>query len=375
MIRVRWRCAALWFSRSTLSLALLLTACGGNSEPEAPAARRRDAARVEPVSVVVVERRDAARRISVTGQAEPLRTVSVLSQLSGVLSAVNVEEGDRVSAGQVLARILVPDVDAQLRSAEVAVANARSNAQRLATLFTAGVVTATENEVAQASLAATTATYEQLRLQSGFSTIRAPMSGVVLERRLERGDLAAPQARLFTIADLSTIVVRVPVSELVVTTLREGSTARVSFDALPGRVLTGRIRRIFPAADSSTRLVPVEVALSGAAARDVKPGFLGRVEFALSTRENVLLVPGTAVLENPRGAVVYVVANGLASLREVERGTTIEGNVEIVSGLTEGDSVVVAGANLLRDGARVRVVSPDRPRAADTAVTTIGQRP
>jgi multidrug efflux system membrane fusion protein len=118
------------------------------------------------------------------------------------------------------------------------------------------------------------------------------------------------------------------------------------------------------------------VALTGAAARAARPGFLARVTFRLVPRTGVLMVPGTAVLENPRGAVVYVVKDGRGTLRPVTRGATYQGRVEITNGLEPGDSVVVAGNTMLRDGAAVRVVErvqPDTPRR-DTTATTVGVR-
>jgi membrane fusion protein (multidrug efflux system) len=198
----------------------------------------------------------------------------------------------------------------------------------------------------------------------------------VLERTVRTGDLAAPQSRLFTIGDVSTLVVRVPVSELDVTALRGADRVEVTLDALPGRSFTGNVRRIFPAADSVTRLVPVEVALTGTAARQVRPGFLARVTFRLEPRTGLLLVPGTAVLENPRGAVVYVVEGGRARLRAVERGVTSEGRVEIRSGLSAGDSVVVAGNTFLRDSAAVRIAAPAGPAVpqGDTSAAAVGVR-
>ncbi|MBL0891222.1 MAG: efflux RND transporter periplasmic adaptor subunit [Gemmatimonadaceae bacterium] len=337
-------------------------------------------ARVEPVQVEVVARADVARDVATTGLVEPLRTIGVVSQLAGVLESVVVEEGDRVRAGQVLARLAVPEIDAQLASAEVALKVAESAAERSASLRAAGVITVTEDEAAQAALASARSTRDQLRVRRGFATVVAPSDGVVLERRVEPGDVASPQLRLFSVADLSTLVVRVPVSELLVASLREGGKVAVRLDALPGREITGAIRRIFPSADSTTRLVPVEVALSGAAARDVKPGYLARAVFTLAPRSDLLLVPITAVLENPRGAVVFVVQGGKAVRRDVQRGSTYEGRVEITEGLKVGDSVVVAGATFLRDGGTVRVVSPNAPDApAETrprdSLTAVGQRP
>jgi membrane fusion protein (multidrug efflux system) len=350
-------------------------ACGGGKEPAA-APPRRERARVEPVQVAVAELAATGRSVSATGRVEPVRTVGVVSQIAGVLQAVQVEEGDRVAAGAVLARIEVPEIRAQLTSAEATLAVARQAAGRSGQLFRAGIVTAPENEREQLALAAAQAARDQLRVRLGFAVVRAPSAGIVLERTVRTGDLASPQLRLFTIGDVSTLVVRVPVSELDVAALRETDRVEVVLDALPGRTFAGAIRRVFPAADSLTRLVPVEVALAGASARLVRPGYLARVIFRLEPRTGVLLVPATAVLENPRGAVVYVVRAGRAALRPVERGATYEGRVEIRQGLVAGDTVVTAGNTFIRDGATVRVTDAPTPGApgpgapsGDTAAT------
>jgi RND family efflux transporter MFP subunit len=129
-------------------------------------------------------------------------------------------------------------------------------------------------------------------------------------------------------------------------------------DAFPGRVLTGRIRRIFPSADPTTRLVPVEVAITGPEAQLARPGFLARATFSLGTKENVLLVPASAIVNEGGSEAVYVVENDRAARRPVRTGMTSSGNVEILAGVASGDLVVVAGTNNLRDGANVRVVNP-----------------
>ncbi|MGZ8377551.1 MAG: efflux RND transporter periplasmic adaptor subunit [Gemmatirosa sp.] len=358
-----------------LPAALALAGCGG--EPEAvgqPAARERD--RVEAVQVAIARLSAAARSVSATGTVEPLQRVGVVSQIGGVLQNVSVEEGDYVREGAVLARIAAPEVRAQLTSADAALEFARRTATRAEQLFRGGIITAAEHERDQAALVAAEATRDQLRARLNFATVRAPISGVVLERNVRTGDVASPQLRLFTVGDVSTLVVRVPVSERDVTSLRGTDAVEVTLDALPGRTFTGAVRRIFPAADSATRLVPVEVAIQGASARLVRPGFLARVAFRLEPRTDVLMVPGTAVLENPRGAVVYVVSGGRAALRPVERGTTYQGQVEITKGLAAGDSVVTAGNTMLRDGATVRVVGTSEPSRApgDSARTSVGVR-
>lgn len=367
---------------TTLAVLLATTACNRDSqaaEQGGPGGSRgRGGDRVVPVQVATVELGEVSRSVNATGTVEPIRTVGVVSQISGVLRDIAAEEGDYVQQGAVLARVDVPELEAQLVSAQAALDLAQSTAQRTGSLFGQQIITAAENEAAQAALAAARATRDQLRTRIGFATVRAPVSGVVLERRAEAGDLASPQGRLFTVADVSTLVVRVPVSELDVTALRQGDGVDVTLDALPGRTLRGTIRRVFPAADSVSRLVPVEVALTGAAARDARPGFLARVGFRLDPRSGVLLIPATAVLENPRGSVVYVVQEGAATLRSVQRGATYQGRVEITNGLAPGEQVVVAGNNDLREGSRVRVMSDlrdtlDTPMPGrDSAATTVG---
>ena len=353
-----------------LAPALLVACTGGEESAAAAPPRTRD--RAEPVQVAVAVLGVTSRSLALTGSVEPIRTVSVVSQLGGVLQAVAVEEGDAVREGAVLARLEVPEIRAQLTSADAALDVARRTAERSSQLFRAGVVTAPEHERDQAALVAARAARDQLRTRLGFATVRAPIDGVVLERAVRTGDLASPHLRLFTLGDVSTLVVRVPVSELDVTALRPNDRVDVTLDALPGRTYPGTIRRIFPAADSVTRLVPVEVALTDASPRQVRPGFLARAVFRLAPRTGVLTIPGTALLESPRGAVVYVVRDGRATLRTVERGATDQGRVEIRSGLAAGDTVVTAGNTRLRDGAPVRVTDPPTPGAApgDTAGTT-----
>jgi RND family efflux transporter MFP subunit len=175
------------------------------------------------------------------------------------------------------------------------------------------------------------------------------------------------------VADVSTLVVPIGVSELDVAQLAPGDTVEVSLDALPDRPLRGRIRRVFPAADPTTRLVPVEVALEfGSQAR---PGYLARVRLRLDSRSDVPLVPASAVLSGAGGVEsAFVVEDGKAFRRQVETGMVSRGRVEIVSGLQPGDTVVVEGGASLREGAQVRAVG-DRAPVEAAADSVPGGRP
>jgi len=354
--------------------AVLVAACNNGSGQQTAANRSGPNAgnpqdRVIPVEVAVAELGKASRLVTATGTIEPLQTVTIRSQMAGAVRSVAVEEGDRVRPGSVLARIDSREIAAQLNSARATLEVTRRAAERAEQLRKQEIVTVAEYERDIAARSAAEAAYEQLLARVGYATVRAPIGGVVLRKTVETGDVVANQAELFTVADVSTLVVRLSISELDVIALDEGDTVDVLLDALPGRTLDGRIRRIFPSGDPTTRLVPVEVALTGAAAREARPGFLARVNFELDPRDGVLLVPAGALVNDAGGNAAFTVSGGKASRRQVKRGGTFQGRVEIVEGLTAGDSVVVAGNTGLRDGARVRTVE------APTLETPAAARP
>ena len=317
---------------------------------------------------MTVSRGTLARTTTVAGILEPLRTVGVNAQLSGSLLSVNAEEGNYVRQGQTLARIDARELEAQVKSAEASLEFAQSSATRSDELWRQKIITASEYERDRAALTAAQATLEQLKTRLGYAVIRSPISGVVTEKRLETGDIVSPQTRLFSVADVSMLVSRVMVSELEVPLLKTGATVDVTVDALGGARVQGRIRRVFPAADSATRLVPVEVALTGSSLSQLRPGYTIRSTFRLGTRDDVLIIPTRAVM-GPAGArTVVAVRQGRAERRIVRVGPDIEGTTQVLEGLSLGDTVIVAGQALLRDGAPVRIVPPLSPGESTPAV-------
>lgn len=353
-----------WRARRWVGIALAtivgVAACGRGDagEPQGgPGAGMAMGGGPVAVEVATVERGSITRSVSVSGVVEPLRTIGVNSQLTGAVLELQVEEGDPVREGQLLARLDGRELEAQLAAAEAAFEVARSSLERAERLRERQVITVPEYEAERTAFAAAQAQLDQLRTRVGFTRVTSPLAGVVLEKTIEAGDVVGTNARLFQIADISTLVVRVGVSELDVVHVGVGERAEVRVDALGERVFEGRVRRIFPSADPATRLVPVEVALDRSASEVIRPGFLARVVFSLDERPDALLVPGSAILTGAASDAVFVVEGGVATRRSVERGMTTQGRVEILAGLSEGEAVVIVGANNLRDGAEVRVVA------------------
>ncbi len=360
-------------------------ACGSDSS-EAPAGGRggpgggrgRGGPEITPVEIAVVERVTMANTSLVTGLLEPIRTVSVNAQLGGALLEVRAEEGTRVRAGQLLAQIDARELEAQLRAAEAVLTFADATAKRSAELFGKQIVTAAENERDQSALASARATATQLKTRLDFARIESPIDGVVTARFVQSGDIVSSNTRLFTVSDLSTLVVRLPVSELEVSQLRAGASVDLSVDALAGARFPGRIRRIFPAADSVTRLIPVEVAITGNSTSLLRPGYTVRATLNLDTKNDALVVPTRAVLGATGARSVFVIREGLAERRAVRVGADVDGRLEVFSGLNRGDTVIVAGNSLVREGGQVRIVdplAPDSPSRAAGAKAVPGAGP
>lgn len=331
------------------------------------------------VEITTVERVRMSRTSMVAGQLAPLRVVGVTSQVGGALLRVPVEEGSRVSRGDILAELDSRELDAQLRAAQANLTLARTTAERSEQLRQNGVVTAAEYERDQATLVSAEATVAQLETRVGFTKIRAPIDGVVTQRFVQAGDIVGGQTRMFTVADVATLVTQLPVSELEVPRLKEGSSVEVQVDALGGRAVPGSIRRIFPAADSVSRLVPVEIAISSAERWQLKPGYSVRVTLQLDERDNALVIPTRAVVGAAGSQSVYVIRDGRAERRRVRVGLDVDGRMEVFEGLAAGDTIITTGNALLRDGAQVRIVqplAPEAPAAARTVpATTPGARP
>lgn len=317
--------------------------------------------RVVPIATTRAEAGDIARTVGISGSVEPVRRVFVNSQLSGEVREVRAEEGDRVRTGGLLARLDDRHLRAELSAAESAWEVAEAALRRAEALQEAEVITQAEFEQRRTEHAAAEARLEQVRTQIDYTEIRSPITGMVSERDVEVGHVVSPQTRLFTVDDVSTLVVRVRASERDVVHLSPGESVEVTLDALPGRPVEGRIRRIFPSADPETRLVPVEVALSGEAAGQARPGFLARVTLSLESREGVLQVPASAIITRGGEELVFVVEDGRAWRRPVRSGLVFRGQVEVVEGLEAGEQVVTAGHAELRDGARVRVTRDTGP--------------
>lgn len=302
----------------------------------------------QKVALAQAVRGPAVELVYATGFVEAEHPVSLSSRVTAPVEAVLVEEGQRVSPGQPLVRL---DGSEQLALLEQAEAQARGRTlaeQRVTTLFRQGWVTKGARDEAVAAGQAARASVSALRARLDQMTIRAGIAGVVLKRDVEPGDLAVPGRQLMQLGDPALRRVTATVDERDIPRVLVGQAVLLSTDALPGKVLRGRVSEITPGGDPAQRAFRVRIALEDTA--DLPFGLTLEVNIVTRRRDNALLVPAGAVGQGH----VWRLADGRAERRAVRTGIAGTERIEILSGLAAGDRVIVNPPEGLEDGDRVR---------------------
>ncbi len=350
-----------------------------------------------PVSVEVIPSINHAfvQEIEIPSNILPLRKVAIIPRVPGRLDEVNVNAGDRVEEGQVVAQLDRRDYLLAVRHAKAATAatntgvhlaaiaseSAETTHVRMKGLRETGAITQSDmdkvNVGQRMGLAKLDAAQAQVQLarvglavaqtKLADTVLRAPFAGVVLMRMLDEGSLCTvmPPSPVMVIADVDTMKVEGAISERDLLSIKVGMPARVFVDALRGtKALTGAVAIINPMVDPRTRTVKVQINLPNPE-HLLETGMSARIILDLGEREAVA-VPDEAVLRGgaaERSAVFIVDASGIAKRREVATGVHEEGLVEITKGLQIGERVIRAGHVGLLDGARVQIVETESSAA------------
>ncbi|MDD3798690.1 MAG: efflux RND transporter periplasmic adaptor subunit, partial [Novosphingobium sp.] len=290
----------------------------------------------------------AADLVYATGYVEATHPVTVSARLTAPVRQVLVREGERVSKGQPL--ILLDDAEQRglLAQAEAQARGATLAQQRAVTLFGQGWVTRAARDEAVAAGQAARASAAALRARLDQTTVRAGISGVLLKRDVEPGDLATPGKELMQLGDPASARVTATVDERDIPRVQVGQDALMSTDAMPGTVIRGRVTEITPGGDPTQRAFRVRIGLDDRSALPF--GLTLEVNIVTARHEQALLVPAGAVVQGH----VFAVEGGRAVKRAVKTGIEGTEKVEILSGLADGDTVVVNPPDGLEDGDRVR---------------------
>jgi membrane fusion protein (multidrug efflux system) len=261
-----------------------------------------------------------------------------------------------VKEGEPLAQLDDERLRLELERAEVELAKIERIYERNKKVYEKQLISTEEFDRVRSDYETQKVARDLAKMQLEYTTLRAPISGVVSTRHIKVGNMIGQNEPAFRVTDFDPLraVIHVPEREL--NKLREGQSATLRFDALPGEVFSGRVKLISPTVDPETGTFRAIVEVRDPS-RQVKPGMFGRVRIQYDQRENTLLIPKQAVLEEDDESAVFVVQDSIAVRRTVTTGYTSDNQLEILEGVAEGERVVVTGQATLQDSARVEVIN------------------
>lgn len=327
--------------------ALFLAACSPAGDPAPAPPATVETAQAEPDGV--------GGGLAVSGTLERQREMNLAFRVGGVMTALAVDAGDPVSAGQVLARIDPSAVNARVTQSEADLERARRDLRRDETLFAQGYVSNQRLEDRRSAVKAAQAAYDAAAFDGRWSRLVAPASGVVLERSAQVGEVVQPSQTVLRVADLSSpLVLRVPVADRDLRRIASGQPVTATIDALPGQVLSGRVVRIGQGADPRTGAIVVEVELPGRP--ELRSGLTAKATFPTAAAgDDSVRVPAEAILEAQGGRAHVYRLQGDRAVRTPVVFLGFEGDHARVRGLAPGEKVITAGGGFIADGERVRV--------------------
>ena len=278
-------------------------------------------------------------------------TNNIAPQAGGRIQKINVEVGDFVSRGQVLA-----EMDrVQLDQAKLQLSNAETELERIKKLYEQGGVSQSDYEAMELQCKVARTSYNNL-LEN--TILRSPINGVVTARNYDRGDMFGMAAPIFTVQQIVPVKLLVGISEADYTKVKKGDKVSLTVDARPGKVYEGRITRLYPTIDPATHTFNVEIQVANQN-RELRPGMYARVTVTFG-QNNSVVVPDASIVKmqgsGQRSVFVFNAADSTVTEKVVTLGRHTDGLYQILDGVNEGDEVVVKGLASLRNGSKVSVL-------------------
>jgi RND family efflux transporter MFP subunit len=361
-----------------IAVLSLLFVLWSSCRPQKKQEVKEESRGASPVKVFKASKQKISEKLFYTGTLEAGQRVIITPDIGGKIARIYVNEGDRVSKGQVLAEMDVEAISLQLKQAEAAQAvaqaqsnDAKTNLERMDRLIKEKAVSEQQYEQVKLGFEAASAQLEQAKAAVNLarhsldvSIMKAPFSGIIASKNAEVGDVINPMMGSFSatsgvlsLVDFSRIKIRVDVSGSDITRIQKGQTAILRAPTLPGLDFKGRINVVNLAADPLTKNFGIEVAVDNPDLV-LRPGTFGEIVIEVHTHENALVVPQKAILDNNH---VFIAQGGKAMRKDVTLGLQNTTLVEVLSGLAEGEPVIVEGNFGLEDGAPIEITGEVLP--------------
>jgi membrane fusion protein (multidrug efflux system) len=334
-----------------LAGSALISGCG-TGEASVSDAETILAATPVPVETGLPSRSDIYATYAATASIASDADAPVTARVSGEVVELLVEEGDRVEAGQALARLDGRRLKLEMLAAKANLERAKKEYVRNTDLYQRGLVSAAMFEGLEFDLRSLEATYDLKRLNYDYSNLRATISGVVSSREIKPGENLNIGQVAFRITETKELIASLKIPQAELSKFHVGDTASLEVASMPGQRFTATIDRISPTIDTRNGTFRATAIIENSNGY-LAPGMFGRFTIAYEMHANALLVPTQSVLDEDDASTVYVVHDGEVVRRNVTTGIENDGRIEILSGLQDDDEIVIVGHSGLRDGSKV----------------------
>ena len=337
------------FRTMSVAVAVLIAAGCGNSTQKQTAQAAPETEVLPSVAVTQVFAQDVVQDATYTSTVQAYVKNNIVPQTAGRIVKINVEVGDRVKKGQILAEI----DKAQLQQAQLQLHNAEVELERLRALYQAGGLSKSDLDAIELQYNVAKTQVDNLIENT---TLLSPIDGVITARNYDAGDMYAMSAPIFTVEQIKPVKLLVAVSESDYSKVKKGDNVVVKAEAFPDKTFNGKVERIYPTIDPATRTFNVEVVVPNNYST-LRPGMFVRVTVDFGTNRNVV-IPDIAVVKQQGSGerFVYVLnADGTVSYQKIELGRRMGAQYEVLSGLADSAVVVTGGQIRLKDGIKVQV--------------------
>ena len=335
-------------------------------------AARALAGRTVTVEVAALQRRDLLPQFSFSANLEAIWSTDVSAKADGRIDQLLVEEGDKVTAGMIIARLDTNELAAQVMQADGQVLQAKAtleqnelNFRRMDTLYKQNAVSAqsldsarTQRDLAQGGVNAAQGNLLLLRARLENANIISPLTGVVVKRYVQAGTFSKAGAAIVAVADVTSLLAKAVVGEAQISELKIGIPVTIRVNALKDQEFKGTLTRLSPAASLPARTFTAEVNIPNPE-NILKAGMFAKADIAGQVRTKIIAVPESSLVLREDQKTVFVVSEGNKVVQKVLKlGDAAGGWVEVLDGVKEGDQIVIAGQHKLKDGASIRIGAP-----------------
>lgn len=289
---------------------------------------------------------------SFLGTFEPFRQNTIGSDAQGKIIRLNVEEGDKVSKGQVLAKIDDELLQLQLDNAEISLEGQKNDDIRYTNLAKDNAVTGVQVEKTKLGLRSAEIQKRQIQKQLRSTNITAPFSGVITKKMVDLGSVIGAGSPLFEITDISSLKLTVSVPERDIMKFKLGQSVDIKVDIYGDRSFTGKVSNISVQADKSHNF-KVQIAVQNSN-RELMAGMYGSASLTNTKSITALSIPRKALIGSSKNPQVYVIRNGKAILTSFNAGTSDGEYIEVINGISESDRIVVKGQVNLQNNSNVK---------------------